>query len=192
MLAVKIGLNEAIIIQQLHVWLQTSKHTHDGNKWVCYSYEDWKEQFPFWSVSTIRRIIGKLEQEKLILSGNHNPVKTIQTKWYRINERKLEQICEEFLEQQRDQLHDNRQFQYEQETNLLHESIHHDSHHKSHGFVEYINLHSPIPETTPKKKNDNDNNSVLESEGQKSLWQLVKKCILLAGRYLRQRLFRSA
>jgi len=97
-LATRIGLNETIFLQQLYYWLKESKHVHDGEQWVYNSYEGWRLQFPFWSISTIRRIISKLEQEQLIVTGNFNRLKLDKTKWYRINFAALEAINdEEFL-----------------------------------------------------------------------------------------------
>jgi DnaD/phage-associated family protein len=89
-LAEKIGLNESIVLQQLHYWLQESKNNRDGFKWVYNTYSDWKKQFPFWSDKTIRRIITKLENEGLIISGNYNKLGIDKTKWYRIDYIKLE------------------------------------------------------------------------------------------------------
>ena len=40
-LAAKIGLNEAIFLQQLHYWLVKSKHEHDELRWVYNTYEEW-------------------------------------------------------------------------------------------------------------------------------------------------------
>lgn len=63
-LAVVIGLNEAIFIQQLHYW---SRKSNDG--WVYNTYEQWqKDNFPFWSVPTIKRIVYSLETKGLIIS----------------------------------------------------------------------------------------------------------------------------
>lgn len=89
-LATRVGLNEAIFIQQLHYWLKDSKNIKDGFTWVYNTYEDWQEQFPFWSLSTLRRIITKLEKANLIIIGNYNKLKIDNTKWYRINYSQLE------------------------------------------------------------------------------------------------------
>lgn len=63
-LAVAIGLNEALFIQQLHYWARKSK---DG--WVYNTYESWqKDNFPFWSAKTIARIVYNLEDLGLIIS----------------------------------------------------------------------------------------------------------------------------
>lgn len=94
-LAKKIGLNEALFIQQLHYWLVNSTHIYDGYQWVYNTYEEWQMQFPFWSTSTIRRIIRKLEQKGLIVTGNYNYFKVDKTKWYRINYDYLESLMDE-------------------------------------------------------------------------------------------------
>jgi DnaD/phage-associated family protein len=91
-LAVKVGLNEAIILQQLHYWLKDSKNVRDGYTWVYNSYEDWHEQFPFWSVRTIKRIITGLENKGIIVSGCFNKMRADRTKWYRIDYEKLNEV----------------------------------------------------------------------------------------------------
>jgi hypothetical protein len=85
-LAVMIGLNEAITIQQLHYWLKLSGHMFDGRLWIYNSYEDWQRQFPFWSAHTIKRTFIALEKNGLILSEKKfNKIKIDRTKWYSID-----------------------------------------------------------------------------------------------------------
>ena len=84
-LAAIVGLNESIILQQMHYWLQSSKHKHDGYEWIYNSYPQWKEQFPFWSEATIKRTIRKLEKAGLITTGNYNKMNLDRTKWYRLD-----------------------------------------------------------------------------------------------------------
>lgn len=84
-LALKIGLNEAIFLQQVHYWLNKSNHRHIGKKWLCNTYNDWQEQFPFWSVMTIRRTIASLEKKNLLITDNFNKAGFDKTKWYTIN-----------------------------------------------------------------------------------------------------------
>jgi hypothetical protein len=84
-LAVKIGLNEAIVIQQLHYWLQKSTKIRDGRKWIYTTYKGWQEQFPFWSQVTIRRIITECEKKGLIKSEQFNKPEFDNTKWYSLN-----------------------------------------------------------------------------------------------------------
>lgn len=92
-LAVKIGLNQAIVVQQLYYWLQISKNIRDGHKWVYKTLEDWQKEFPFWSKSTLERTIRKLEEDQLIVVGNYNRLKMDRTKWYRINYEAIDLLC---------------------------------------------------------------------------------------------------
>jgi len=88
-LAVAIGLNEAIVIQQLHYWLENKKcegKVIDGKKYIYAAYPQWKQDnFPFWSLHTIRNLFCKLEKDGLIVSGRFSKDKYDQTKHYRIN-----------------------------------------------------------------------------------------------------------
>lgn len=90
-LACKIGLNEAILIQQTTFLSRVSKHVFDSKRWIYNTYDDWKKQFPFWSKRTIERIIYGLEQKRLLFSTTEfNKHKNDFTKWYRVNEQELE------------------------------------------------------------------------------------------------------
>lgn len=91
-LAVAIGLNEAIVLQQLHYWLEKSNHIHDGHRWIYNTYSDWMEQFPFWSKNTIIRAINSLVNQELVVKGNYNKLKIDNTNWYRINHNALDRV----------------------------------------------------------------------------------------------------
>lgn len=91
-LAERVGLNESIILQQLHYWLLESSHQRNGDKWIYNTYDDWKKQFSFWSDKTIRRTITKLKNDGLIITGNYNKKKFDKTNWYRIDYKKLESL----------------------------------------------------------------------------------------------------
>ena len=84
-LAKAIGLNEAIFIQQLHYWSLKSK---DG--WVYNTYEQWQEQFPFWSTRTIQRIVRNLEESGLLISRQDNDFD--RKKYYQIDYDKLDEV----------------------------------------------------------------------------------------------------
>lgn len=93
-LAVKIGLNESLILQQIHYWLEINKkadnNRRDGYYWTYNSYEEWTKQFPFWCSKTIQRAITNLETMRLVVSSNYNKSKIDRTKWYRIDYEVLE------------------------------------------------------------------------------------------------------
>ena len=97
-LAVQIGLNEAVVLQQIHYWLGISKHQIEGRTWVYNTYEEWRKQLPFWSVSTIKRTILSLEVKGLLLSANFNAMKMDKTKWYSIDYEKLQEYEDHTME----------------------------------------------------------------------------------------------
>lgn len=121
-LANTVGLNEAIILQQLHYWLGISTNRKEGETWVYNTYDDWHEQFPFWSVSTIRRTITKLEKQKLIIIGKFNKLAIDNTKWYRIDYNQLESMNRPSVQ--------NEQTMWSKRTDDL------------------LNLNTPLPEST--------------------------------------------
>jgi hypothetical protein len=95
-LAKAIGLNEAIVLQQLHYWLENTKTKgakYQDEKWIYNSYKEWREDnFPFWSEHTIRRIFKSLEKQGLIIVAQQNTYRWDHTKYYRIDYEKLNEI----------------------------------------------------------------------------------------------------
>ncbi|MBS4178132.1 conserved phage C-terminal domain-containing protein [Bacillus sp. FJAT-49731] len=91
-LAVKLGVNEAVMLQQVHYWLVTSSHVKDGQKWIYNTYKDWQKQLPFWSESTVKRTTKSLEKQGYLISANFNQSKLDQTKWYTIDYVKLSEL----------------------------------------------------------------------------------------------------
>lgn len=91
-LASAIGLNESIVLRQLHYWLANNKRNKKGDHyrdecwWAFNTYAQWRdENFEFWSIDTVRRAIKVLESMVLIRAGNYNRRSGDQTKWYTIN-----------------------------------------------------------------------------------------------------------
>lgn len=95
-LAAKIGLNEAMILQQIHYWNEINQKANnnfkEGYYWTYNTVKEWQDQFPFWSTSTINRAITNLEKMRLVISGNFNKLKIDRTKWYRIDYEVLETL----------------------------------------------------------------------------------------------------
>ncbi len=84
-LACAIGLQEAIVLQQMHYWLSHSKFVHDDRRWVYNTYEEWAKQFPFWKPETIRKIIAKLRGDGLIEIQKLSDNPWDKTNYYAIN-----------------------------------------------------------------------------------------------------------
>lgn len=96
-LAVKIGLNEAVILQQIHFLLKMAKGGREisGHKWVWNTIEAWRSEcFPFFSTRTIERAIKNLEDKKLLLSCQPDG-RMSRKKYYRVNYDALERLNRE-------------------------------------------------------------------------------------------------
>src|SRR5690606_4415244 len=91
-LAAEIGLNEAILLQQIHYWLQTYSTVKNGRKWVYNTYEEWQKQIQFCSVGTIKRAMRSLEKQGFIITDTFNKHRMDQTKWYTINYDKIREF----------------------------------------------------------------------------------------------------
>ena len=101
-LATKIGLNESIVLQQIHYWIEIesktkdpdvmAKHYRDEKWWIYNTIDQWQEQFPFWCEKTIRTILKSLEKKGLIITGNYNKQGYDRTKWYTIDYDVLESL----------------------------------------------------------------------------------------------------
>lgn len=80
-LAHKIGLNESIVVQQIHYWNEINKKANnnfkDGYYWTYNSYEKWMEQFPFWGIATLKRTFSNLEKQGIVVSANYNTLNII-------------------------------------------------------------------------------------------------------------------
>ncbi|MBX9804816.1 MAG: hypothetical protein K2Y18_03565 [Alphaproteobacteria bacterium] len=91
-LAQTIGLNEAIVLQQVHYWLnpKLNKNFFENRYWVWNTYDQWKNQFPFWGMNTIRRAVANLEESGLLMSFVTRDFKKI--KYYSLDYDKLDQV----------------------------------------------------------------------------------------------------
>jgi hypothetical protein len=91
-LAKRLGLNEAIILQQLHYWtISCKKNQEEGHVWIYNTYAQWQKQFPFWSEITVKRAIKSLEAQDIIISKSCI-TRQIKTKYYAINYNKISEF----------------------------------------------------------------------------------------------------
>lgn len=98
-------LNEAVILNQLHYWIEINKkakkNLHGGKYWVFNTYQTWKEtDFDFWSTDTIRRTLTRLENKGIVLTANYNKLKIDKTKWYTIDYERLQELINKREEKQ--------------------------------------------------------------------------------------------
>ncbi len=135
-LAKAIGLNEAIVLQQIHYWISNPKigKEYDGMRWVYNSVREWQEDnFPFWSQATIKRALASLREQGIVSAENLNRAEYDRTLWYTINYKALGQI---------DQTIGSNCTNGKGQSDLM----------------EKVNLTQPIPETTQETTNKDYNN----------------------------------
>ena len=90
-IATEYGVYEAIVLNNLHFWVQhaeaNEKNFHDGRYWTYNSVKAMKKLFPYFSEKQVRTIVAKLESAGLIVSGNFNNSPYDRTKWYALTEK---------------------------------------------------------------------------------------------------------
>ncbi len=92
-LAAKIGLKEAIMLQQIHFWITLPKAIEkEDRKWHYDTYENWQVQFPFWCIRTIKSISSSLRGQNLVITKAFNAYKHDHTLWYTIDYDELHKI----------------------------------------------------------------------------------------------------
>ncbi|HHD0688593.1 hypothetical protein [Citrobacter freundii] len=86
-LAMRIGLNEAIVLQQVNYWINDKEQgvIHAGRRWVFNSYESWVKQFPFWSADTVKRAFTSLVKQGCLDVEQLNKSLHDRTNYYAIN-----------------------------------------------------------------------------------------------------------
>lgn len=94
-LAELLGLNESIILNQIHYWINKKNNIINNKSWVYNSYENWHKQLSFLSTNTIKKTIKNLENVEILLCDNFNKCKMDKTKWYTINYDKLKALLQE-------------------------------------------------------------------------------------------------
>lgn len=90
-LAAIIGLNEAIVLQQIHYWVKKKGGgvEHQGARWVFNSLERWQEQFPFWSQDTVKRALAALKSKGLVRVEKLSEVGRDRTNYYTIDYKQI-------------------------------------------------------------------------------------------------------
>lgn len=131
-LAQKLGLNEAIIVQQLHFLLGLpGGRTINGEHWIFNTYEQWqRDHFPFWSLNTIQRTFTTLESMMVVESCQPDGAKS-RKKYYRLNHGMWAKLMKGTLPTL---------------TNPDHTNLGSSSH--QNGMIEDTNLASSLTETT--------------------------------------------
>lgn len=97
-IAAAIGRCGALVLQQLHYWLQKSKRAADadGLKWIYNTLPQWSEQLGY-SVSHLKRVFAHLQQLELIRIEKRQSIEWKQINWYAIDYDRLEKWLKPLL-----------------------------------------------------------------------------------------------
>jgi len=95
-LAVRVGLDEAIVMQQLRYWLADERKPpiRDGQRWVCPRDIDFFAPMTHRSVAILEKVLRRLEQAGLVrASDRYNAMPGDRTKWYTLDFEAIEQLA---------------------------------------------------------------------------------------------------
>jgi len=160
--AQKIGLNESIIVRQLHYWLKTNEKTkrnfYENQVWCYNTIREWKQNnFNFWSESTIKRIFQNLKKINLIKTIKNPKNKWDKTNWYTINYNEYALLFEP-KNKANSELNDEFKLNQSSESNCTNQEAQNEP---------FINITETTSETTterpPLQKNENNNQEILDS-----------------------------
>lgn len=85
-----IGVKEAMVLNQLHYWLDKGKKVYKGKVWVYKTYENWaKQDFTFWKAEQVKYIFTKLRKLGLVLVEKLADNRYNRVNYYSINYEKL-------------------------------------------------------------------------------------------------------
>ncbi|MBD2302883.1 hypothetical protein [Nostoc sp. FACHB-190] len=106
LLAAEIGLEEAVILQQIHYYCQISKHIkRDGRRWFWKTLKDWGETLPFLKISAIRRAIANLRDKfQLIDVCRHSEKTWYQANWFTVNVENVQALWDSICQKQQIEL----------------------------------------------------------------------------------------
>lgn len=82
-LATQIGLRESIVLREIEALIEAKGIEKQGIKWIERSIPELqKENFPFWPIDSIYRLMRKLIDTGFLKTGQYNRYKWDKTKWY--------------------------------------------------------------------------------------------------------------
>lgn len=135
-------VSEAIILQQIQYWLRNPKSGRigeDGRKYVRDTFDEWQAQFPWLSLSSIKRKLSDLKDKKIVMTANLNKSSFDRTQWYSIDYDRLNQ----FMQKESVNLNHSDDVSLNQSESInLNQS-------------DSVSLNQPIPKTSSKNSSEN-------------------------------------
>lgn len=89
--AVKYGVNAAILLHNIYWWIQKNKannrHFYDDNYWTYNSREAYTKLFPYLSERQVKTAMDKLIADGIVVTGDYNTDRYKRPTWYAITEK---------------------------------------------------------------------------------------------------------
>lgn len=90
-IAVKYGVNAAILLQHIYFWCQKNRankrNFHDGLYWTYNSRNGFREIFPYLSERQVKTAIDKLVEDGVVVTGQYNESKWDKSLWYALTDK---------------------------------------------------------------------------------------------------------
>jgi len=94
--AKKIGVEKAIIIQNIAYWMEyhksNNKHVIDGKVWIYTTSKAMSDIMPYFSQQKIKRLLKQMVEDGTLEAGNFNKTKFDRTIWYTIIDQEVVQF----------------------------------------------------------------------------------------------------
>ena len=97
-LACLVGINGAIILQQMQYWINVSEHKIEGYTWIYNSYNAWAKQFKWLKPRGIQYQIIALEKSGYLVTKQFKYKTRNNTKWYRIDYDRLHEEYQRLID----------------------------------------------------------------------------------------------
>lgn len=95
-LALAIGLEQALVLQQIHYWIEGNRerdiNEREGRYWVYNTHDQWQEEFGWWSKRKVQRILKKLRDLELVDAKPLAKDSGDRTLWYTIDYEELAEL----------------------------------------------------------------------------------------------------
>ncbi|MBE9039610.1 hypothetical protein IQ235_02215, partial [Oscillatoriales cyanobacterium LEGE 11467] len=92
-LAVELGSNAALVLQQIHYWIEKGAgRVIDGTRWIYNTLDDWLEQFPWLNKWSLRKTMGVLRERGLVKFNQFEKKQWKRRGWYTIDYEVLETL----------------------------------------------------------------------------------------------------
>lgn len=88
--AIEHGVDEAILLHNIRYWLDYARSQNqmeqDGYFWMFMTASKMQTIMPFWSANKIQKMLKKLVQKGVLITGEYNKSSWDRTKWYTMPE----------------------------------------------------------------------------------------------------------